>query len=617
MAITTLLRRRPSIATVLTLGFGVLIVAAVAGVLYLGLKSAERNTRDLIRDKAVLIVTGVTERVRMHLDAARDQTAYLAELVAVKAFDPNNRDMLFAYLTASLAAVPQVRGIVYLDQNLNAQYVRRESPQPVPVYSDLGGMPQAAVLLANWQQAQAPFWTPPSYAPAAQGTLLNVQTAARRDGELLGGFVASVRIDDLSDYLSQIDVGDGGTAFILLGADQVIAHPELAGGVAGLSADQPLPVLADSADPVLRALWDPDASEPVPLDYRHPGFYGRYVTVGKERHVAVYQWLRGYGDMPWIIGSHFRTADIGAEFARVQQAAVAGLAVLTLAVLVAFLIARLISAPLERLAAAADQVRRYGPDRATPLPPGRFAELHAASRAFNAMTEGLRERELLRATFGRYVPEGLADAILKDRGVLRPHTQTATVLFTDIAGFSTLAETMPPERLFALLNDYFSVLIDIIEQHGGVIHQFQGDAVLATYNLPLHDPQHAANAVRTALAIQTVLAERRFGEGILLPTRIGLNTGTVVGGTVGAGGRLGFTVHGDAVNLAARIEQLNKQYGTRILAAQATVEQAGAEFAFELVGELPVRGRQQPVVLYRLDVPTVAASVRPAERRHA
>ena len=134
---------------------------------------------------------------------------------------------------------------------------------------------------------------------------------------------------------------------------------------------------------------------------------------------------------------------------------------------------------------------------------------------------------------------------------------------------------MSPEALIALLNEYFSALMEPIERYGGVVHQFQGDAILATFNLPVTDPDHAANAVRTALAIQALVAARTFGEGISLPTRVGINTGHIVGGTVGSAGRLGFTVHGDDVNVAARLEQLNKRYGTRILVSQTTAELAG------------------------------------------
>jgi adenylate cyclase len=109
--------------------------------------------------------------------------------------------------------------------------------------------------------------------------------------------------------------------------------------------------------------------------------------------------------------------------------------------------------------------------------------------------------------------------------------------------------------------------------------------------------------VRASLAIQRLLANRRFANGIALNTRIGINTGLVVGGTVGDGNRLGYTVHGDVVNLAARLEQLNKEYGSRVLLSQRTAELAGDSFEFKKIGEVAIRGRETPITVYELPRP--------------
>ena len=118
--------------------------------------------------------------------------------------------------------------------------------------------------------------------------------------------------------------------------------------------------------------------------------------------------------------------------------------------------------------------------------------------------------------------------------------------------------------------------------------------------MPVTDADHAGNAVRAAIEMHRRLEARRFADGIALKTRFGINTGLVVGGTVGDGDRLGFTVHGDEVNLAARLEQLNKEHGTRLLASERTVELAGQAFRFRRIGEVTVRGRETPVTVYGL-----------------
>ncbi len=215
---------------------------------------------------------------------------------------------------------------------------------------------------------------------------------------------------------------------------------------------------------------------------------------------------------------------------------------------------------------------------------------------FRAVLEGVLARDLQ-----RFVAPEVADRIsTSDRG-LQPgdgEVRFASVLFTDIEGFSTISEKVPPERLVRLLNDYFETVSGVIERHGGVITQFQGDAMLVTFNTVRDDPEHAANAVRTAIAIQEATRARDFGGGVRFRTRCGLNTGRIVAGAVGAKDRLLYTVHGDEVNVAARLEQLNKRYGTYVLATEATVRAAGSAFAFERVDEVTVRGRSAATTVY-------------------
>ncbi|MDX2460074.1 MAG: adenylate/guanylate cyclase domain-containing protein [Gammaproteobacteria bacterium] len=223
---------------------------------------------------------------------------------------------------------------------------------------------------------------------------------------------------------------------------------------------------------------------------------------------------------------------------------------------------------------------------------------HKLERAREAVVDGLRKREFLHEMFGKFIPNTIVDQVVANAGMLEPDLREATVFFSDIAGFTMLTERMDPRSIISLLNEYFSLVTVPIESRGGVIHQFQGDAILATFNLPVQDPHHAANAVAAALEIQDTLGTYRFGNGSTLSTRIGINTGTVVAGTVGSSGRLGYTVHGDAVNLAARIEQENKRFGTQILITEATEKEIGDEFDCRAVETISVRGRRQPVTIY-------------------
>jgi predicted ATPase/class 3 adenylate cyclase/GAF domain-containing protein len=207
----------------------------------------------------------------------------------------------------------------------------------------------------------------------------------------------------------------------------------------------------------------------------------------------------------------------------------------------------------------------------------------------------------LNEIFGRYVPKRVAQAVVAGRGILKPTKATATILYSDIESFTTVAEHMSPEKVVQMLNEYFPAVIEPIERNGGVVNQFQGDAMLVTFNVPVADPQHAEKALKTAIEIQEVAKNRKFA-GVSLRTRIGINTGEVIAGNIGSGDRMNYTVHGDAVNLAARIEQLNKEYGELVLVSGSTVALIENEYPLTRVGEVTVRGKTNPVKLFRLAI---------------
>jgi adenylate cyclase len=151
-----------------------------------------------------------------------------------------------------------------------------------------------------------------------------------------------------------------------------------------------------------------------------------------------------------------------------------------------------------------------------------------------------------------------------------------------------------------MLNEYFSAAVEIIEKNNGVVTQFQGDAMLVTFNLPVDDEFHADSAIRAALAIERLCSERKFA-GIGLRARIGVATGAVTAGNVGSDSRISYTVHGDAVNLAARLEQLNKQFGSYLLIDEATVERLTLPIPIAFVDEVQIRGKGQYVRVYRYE----------------
>jgi adenylate cyclase len=202
----------------------------------------------------------------------------------------------------------------------------------------------------------------------------------------------------------------------------------------------------------------------------------------------------------------------------------------------------------------------------------------------------------------RFVPEVIADQIKHDAhepDLNRTEIGECTMLFVDLESFTSISESMPPQQLVMTLNAFFAAAARPIHKNGGVINQFIGDAILASFNIPKHNPDHASNAIKTGLEILRELDTKEFA-GIKLSGRIGINTGQVTGGLVGIPERLHYTVNGDNVNIASRLEQLNKEYGTRLLVSENTRRMASGEFEFKLIAERSLRGRSETTKIYTL-----------------
>ncbi len=320
--------------------------------------------------------------------------------------------------------------------------------------------------------------------------------------------------------------------------------------------------------------------------------------------VFTHDYVLGNVDSTAIL-EHKSYVDPSNEMGHMQMPAVQAFRIdiifsMILALLAIVFISRSLTRPMNMLLETMKKISKGDLDTKAPVVSDE--EIGVLTRGFNDMVDEVKDREFIRETFGRFVPESVAAAVLKDRGVIRPQVREATILNSDIENFTAICEGRNPEQVIAMLNEYFSVIAEPIREHGGVITQFWGDAILATFNLPVEESNHATNAVLAAQDIQRLLERRRFEDDIALHTRIGVNTGTVVGGTVGDGDRVGYTVYGENVNLAARLQELNKQFNTRVLVSARTVELTKHRFEFNNIGEVSVRGLEATITAYSLPI---------------
>jgi adenylate cyclase len=231
-----------------------------------------------------------------------------------------------------------------------------------------------------------------------------------------------------------------------------------------------------------------------------------------------------------------------------------------------------------------------------------FATLYTG---FNRMTQGLRERERLRDAFGRYVAPGLAEEVMRHGVTLGGQTVSASVLFADIRGFTALSEWMTPAEVVSLLNRYFAAVEPAIRAAGGWINKFGGDSLLAIFGAPVPQTDHVQRAVRAALGMRAALSEfnlrqRRVG-GPALRIGIGIDCGEMIAGSVGSPERMEYTVIGDVVNVASRIDTLNKRWGTDILISAEAYAALNGDVSTRAMPPTEVPGKSGPLQVYALE----------------
>jgi adenylate cyclase len=294
---------------------------------------------------------------------------------------------------------------------------------------------------------------------------------------------------------------------------------------------------------------------------------------------------------------HGSLAGIPIEFVELSVAGVS----LALSVAAGFYVSRTIIRPLRSLEGSM-QVLETG-DLDVTAAVSTDDEIAHLAAAFNRMVAGLRREALVRDLFGQYVNPEVARLATEQEGRLEGEVVECTVLFVDIRRFTSLAEVLPPKRLIGVLNRYFDRMLTVVEAEGGIVNKFGGDSLLAVFGSPLNPTaDHAERAVRAALRMRIALAvfnrEQVATEMPELRVGFGLATGELVAGNIGSSRKLEYTVIGDPVNLAARLQELTPELGADILMNATTARRAAEVARFRSLGRIEIRGRAEPVEVF-------------------
>lgn len=608
------LRLRPSISLVLTLGVGTLMFLAAAA-FGIAMVNGRLNTVDLLRERNETIVSRLVERTRLRLDPALAHVDAMAKRLEEKKIDINDVGRLNDYMLAALDGLPQVDAFGLLRADMVAtRAVRLPGGTTITHHSNINEYPDTAArseavrrlfLMAHQTGNREAKWGDLIWNPEINQAMINAHAPVNVDGTFVGEALAVLSLGSLSRLIETDSIDGEAVNFILYDDAHVLAHPTLLNHEYTVSADKLLPTLDDIHDPVLRRIWDGKVERR--LAAAMLGSEGAHIVSAEGRQwIFVYRRLEDYGDKPWIVGRYFAFDQIETEIMRLQLAAAAGALSLVLSLLVAWRIAHLIRRPLLAISNAANRLRNLDFD-APPLDRTRLRELDDAAQAINAANAALH-------WFGNYVPRKLVNRLVREgeEAINVSKQREVTVMFTDLVGFTAMSERMQAEEVAAILNEHFELVTACIEAEGGVVDKFIGDAVMALWGGIKRDEDHAVRACRAAMAICREMAADNARRQMLgkpvLRLRIGLHSGPVVIGNIGAPGRINYTVVGDTVNSAQRLEQLGHDHMSDAeqfiaLASAETVESARLDPKPPLVGRLNVKGRQAPIEVYRLDKP--------------
>ncbi len=424
------------------------------------------------------------------------------------------------------------------------------------------------------------------------------------DGRLLGVVGIDIELETLSQFLAGLEVGRSGVAFILDANGEVVAYPH----------PQSLVVQGDDGLRPTRVHELPQEWVGASLlEYAHTRQPSFTFTYQNRRYIAAYKPLTASIGKDWTIGVVVPEDDFtGPLEAANRGVMLISLLILVVAVVATTFLSRSISQPIVRLTEATTRIRNLDLDEDTTIS-SPIREIQLMEDAVSAMKAGLR-------SFRRYVPATLVRQLIEtgEDARLGGQTRELTLLFSDVTDFTARSEGMPPQELMVQLSEYLDELTRLIIEHGGTVDKYMGDGIMAFWGAPARDEQHAAHACRAALQARARLEELNRAwqaQGTMcFPTRWGIHTGETVVGNLGSAERMNYSAVGDGVNLASRLEAVNKVYDTSIIVSETTRDATGDVFFYRPLGPVAVKGKQQSVSIFELMCHTGDPSEAEAER---
>lgn len=587
------------------------IVVSAVGVHLLWWRTAQGVSQTLASTINDQIVSAVGDELQSVTSEARSSMSAVRTLLAEKVFDPRDgrkrevvfRSQLLSQPTISWVAFGWPDGSFFAGHKLGDNVIEMLEIAPdrelrINRYEFVGNQlklkaswseqTEYSVTEQDWfrvaRQTDDEYWSTLTAHPRGERLAAAFSAPVAIDGKPAGVVAIIIELTRVSSFLSQLTVGKSAGAFILERDGKVVASPDPdASELVDLKTNHPLfPIAVDAIRDA--TAYEPGEGQP----------FNTMVTRDGKAYQAVITPISFPG---WSLVTVVPESEFLGPVQMTIRNLMIGLAFLIVfaGLLSAWLAQRLIAAPLIKVVNEIRHVERFDLDKVQ-RHPSRLTEIENLSGAIGDMAQGL-------AAFRKYIPADLVRRLVSDGdgarlgGAVRP----MSVMFIDLAGFTGMSERLG-DRIIPLLSRYFDSVSAQVQNHNGTIDKFIGDAVMAFWGAPSQNPDHAVDCCRAALACQRAVGEAGLVDdhGQPVKIRIGINSGDMLVGNIGSEVRLNYTVIGDAVNIASRLESTNKVYGSTIIIGPETRRLAGDRIVVRELDRLAVYGRAGGLQIYEL-----------------
>ena len=540
-------RRSYPIERVIPFVLAVLIVATVLPILATTYLINRSNADALLSARAELLVDGLENQLRGLLDPVTDQLVTARAYIEERNLDIDDQKRFQTYIEGLLGGTPQVSGMGVIRPDGSMR--RWERGRDGAIEEPASALPLVGDALATAPSLTTVFWSEPFVSLVLADTILNPRMTIRRDGEFYGILTIGVTGKRLSDYVAELS-RDKVTGFILYDRDKLIAYPNRSGVIQSPTSTA-LPTIADSTSEVLRDIWT--ERNPLTQTSQMVRTQGHWASIEGTPYAYFYREIEGYAPESLLVGVAIPSAESRWFRWAATIAAGLGLVLLLIAIVVAAQLGRRIAMPVVQLENALGKFESMDfQDVALPaVTRSRIAEWRNSAQRLTKTARAL-------ASFNQYVPGKLARRLMvspEDAAIAQQ--RDVTVMFIDLEGFSAFAAKHPAPFVAASLNNVFARIGPIIEDTGGVIDKYTGDGLMAFWGAPDELSDHLERAISAALQIRHAFESEQSADALddLPRLRIGISTGPAIVGNLGFQGRWNYTLVGQTVNTAERIEQ--------------------------------------------------------------